>query len=219
MEIKKKAPATAKSRSPGRPRSAALHHAILDVTARILGAGGYAGLTIEKVAEQAGVARQTVYRRWPTKLALVIDLLREVSESAPLPDTGSIQTDLRQLYRRYSKAIITSGGPIIPGLIAESLYNDELAEVVRSYLMTRRQRAITLVKAAVKRGELPASTKPELVIDLLTGFLWYRRLIVPIPLGARDDEAVVEILLHGAGGTTASRPATITRSRRSGLKT
>ena len=191
---------------------------MLDATARLLGEGGYAGLTMEKVAEVAGVARQTVYRRWPSKLALVIDLLREVSESAPLPDTGSLQSDLRQLYRRYSKAIITPGGPIIPGLIAESLYNDELAGIVRSYIMNRRRQAVALIEGAVLRGELPAGVRAELIIDMLSGFLWYRRLIARIPSNAQDEEAVVEMLIRGAAGKVAPDKTKNAPSRRNGAK-
>ncbi len=196
-------------RKPGRPRSEPLHRAILDATALLLGEGGYASLTIEKVAERAGVARQTIYRRWATKLALVIDLLGQVSESAPLPDTGSVRSDLRGLYRRYSKAIMTSGGPIIPGLVAESLYNAELARIVRSYIMTRRVAAIAIIQRGVERGELDPDVKPELIVDLLSGLAWYRRIIAHIPMAAGDGESVVDILLHSAAprtGAGARRP-------------
>ena len=59
-------------------------------------------MTQDQLAKQAGVTRQSIYRRWPSKLALVAELLREVSESAPLPDAGSLRDDLRALYRLYA---------------------------------------------------------------------------------------------------------------------
>jgi len=205
LELKaKNPPLEVRPRKPGRPRSEPLHRAILDATAHLLGEGGYAGLTIEKVAERAGVARQTIYRRWSTKLAVVVDLLGQVSESAPLPDTGSVGSDLRALYRRYSKAIMTSGGPIIPGLVAESLYNEELARIVRSYIMTRRVAAIAIIQRGIERGEVDPGVKPELIVDLVSGFAWYRRIIAHIPMAASDGEAMVEILLHGAAPRTGA---------------
>jgi AcrR family transcriptional regulator len=194
------------SRPRGRPRSEPLHRAILDATAHLIGEGGYSALTIEKVAERAAVARQTVYRRWPTKLALVIDLLGQVSESAPLPDTGSVSSDLHALYRRYSKAIMTSGGPIMPGLVAESLYNEELARIVRAYLMKRRAAAIALIERGVERGEIAPDVKPELLIDLLSGFAWYRRIIAHIPINEKDGGMMVDILLNGAARKSRRSP-------------
>ena len=135
-----------------------------------------------------------------------------MSESAPLPDTGSVRSDLRALYRRYSKAIMTSGGPIIPGLVAESLYNAELARIVRAYIMTRRVAAISLIQRGIDRGEIDPSAKPELIIDLLSGFSWYRRISAHIPISPADGETMVDILLHGvaakAGDGTRRRKTT-----------
>lgn len=200
MYLKSQSPA----RKPGRPRSDRAHAAILAATAELLGQAGYAGLTIEAVAERAGVARQTIYRRWSSKLALVIALLAELSESAPLPDTGSIRTDIAQLYRRYAAYIPSAGGPIIPGLIAESLYNDELAAIVRDYIMTRRRQAIRIFERAIERGEIDPHANAEMLVDLISGFSWYRKLIAGIEIRDQDAEAMAALLLDGI-----ARPATL----------
>ncbi len=166
-------------------------------TAELLGRAGYAALTIEGVAERAGVSRQTIYRRWPAKLQLVIDLLAQVSESAPLPDTGSVRSDLAQLYRRYAAAIPTPGGPIIPALIAESLYNPELATIVRDYIMTRRRTAIAIFERAIERGEIARETNLEMLVDLISGFSWYRKLITGIEIRDDEDATMASMLLDG----------------------
>src|SRR5665213_2446672 len=121
-------------RKAGRPRNPDVHEASLRSTAELLGLSGYANLSIEGVAQRAGVTRQSIYRRWPSKLALVAELLREVSESAPLPDTGSLRDDMRALYRLYARYLRTPGGPIIPALVAEAMHNDELASIVGAYV-------------------------------------------------------------------------------------
>lgn len=200
-------------RGPGRPRNSDAHAAILRATAQLLGEGGYAGLTIEGVAVRAGVGRQTIYRRWASKLALVTELLAEVSESAPLPDTGSIRGDVAQLYRRYATTIPTAGGPIIPALIAESLYNAELAPLVRQYIMTRRQAAIEIFERARKRGEIRADADPAMIVDLMSGFSWYRKLIAGIPMPETDDRAMVALLLDGITARPDAAPGA--RRRRS----
>ncbi len=182
---------------PGRPRSERVHSAILEATAELLGRSGYAALTIDGVAERAGVARQTIYRRWSSKLALVIELLDQLSESAPLPDTGSIHSDIAALYRRYATNIPSAGGPIIPALIAESLYNDELAGIVRTYIMARRRQAMSMFDRAVARGEIEPDTDPELLVDMISGFSWYRKLIAGIPIADDDAERMATLLLDG----------------------
>lgn len=81
-------------RRPGRPRSAQAHEAVLRATLELFAAEGFSGLTIEGVADTAGVARTTVYRWWPSKLALLLEAISMVREQVAAPDTGSIRGDL-----------------------------------------------------------------------------------------------------------------------------
>ena len=134
-------------RRAGRPRDPRVHEAILRATAELLGEGGYAKLTIDGVAQRAMVTRQSIYRRWPSKLELVAELLREVSERAPLPDTGTLRGDLLALYRLYASNLLTPGGPIIPSLVAESMHDSELASILDRYTSERRVRALHIFNA------------------------------------------------------------------------
>jgi AcrR family transcriptional regulator len=185
------------ARRAGRPRDPRVHEAILRATAELLGEGGYAKLAIDGVAQRAMVTRQSIYRRWPTKLELVAELLHEVSDAAPLPDTGSLRGDLLELYRLYARNLRTPGGPIIPGLVAESMHDPELASIIDTYTSERRTRAMKIFERAVARGEMDPSFDPGLLIDMVSGFFWYRKLLRRRPIRADQAALFVDALLAG----------------------
>jgi AcrR family transcriptional regulator len=184
-------------RRAGRPRDPRLHEAILRATAELLGESGYAKLSIDGVAQRAFVTRQSIYRRWPTKLELVAELLRDVSEHAPLPDTGSLRGDLLALYRLYSRNLLTPGGPIIPALVAESLHDAELVAIIDGYTSERRTFAMQTFERAIARGEMSGAFDPQLLIDMVSGFFWYRKLLRQRPIRAAQAEQFVDIILRG----------------------
>jgi AcrR family transcriptional regulator len=188
---------SAAARKSGRPRDPAVHEAILRATAELLGEGGYAKLSIDGVAQRAGVTRQSIYRRWPTKLRLVADLLHDVSEGAPLPDTGTLRDDLFALYRLYARNLLTPGGPIIPALIAESLHDAELATIMNAYTDQRRVQAMQIFTRARGRGEVDETFDPGMLIDLISGYFWYRKLIRRSTIRADQAEAFVALVMRG----------------------
>jgi AcrR family transcriptional regulator len=185
------------ARKAGRPRNPDVHEAILRAAAELLGAAGYVNLSIEGVAQRACISRQSIYRRWPSKLALVAELLSEVSESAPLPDTGTLREDLRALYRLYARNLLTPGGPIIPGLVAEAMHDPELASIVGVYVDTRRTAAMRLFERAGARGEMRADADPGMLVDLFSAYFWYLKLIRRTPIPSSDMDSFVDTLLEG----------------------
>jgi AcrR family transcriptional regulator len=195
------------ARKAGRPRDPLVHDAILRATAHLLGEGGYAKLSIDGVAQRAGVTRQSIYRRWPGKLQLVTDLLHQVSAGAPLPDTGTIRDDLLALYRLYARNLLTPGGPIIPALIAESLLDDELATIMNRYTDERRVLAMAIFERAIARGEIGADTDPGLLIDMISGFFWHRKLIRRATIRYDQAERFVDALLLGIAVRPPARVA------------
>jgi AcrR family transcriptional regulator len=186
-------------RRAGRPRDPRVHEAILKATAELLGEGGYAKLTIDGVAQRAMVTRQSIYRRWPSKLELVAELLREVSEGAPLPDTGTLRGDLIALYRLYARNLLTPGGPIIPALVAESMHDSELASILDRYTSERRVRALHIFERATERGEMAKRFDAELLVDTFSGFFWYRKLLRRRPIRADQATLFVDMFLGGIG--------------------
>ena len=184
-------------RKAGRPRDPDVHDAILRATAELLGESGYAALSIEGVAQRADVGRPSIYRRWPSKLDLVEELMSEVSASAPLPDTGSLRGDLLALYKLYARTLDTPGGPIIPGLVAEAMHNAELATIMERYTDQRRTVAIGVFTRAVDRGEMRPGMDPGMLIDLFSGYFWYLKLIRRKRAKGDVAEAFVDVFLEG----------------------
>lgn len=120
---------SAGERPRGRPRSAEAHRAILEATLDLLAEVGYGRLTIEGVAARAGVGKTTIYRRWPSKPALVVAVAERLAEKVRRPDTGSTRRDLVLLLRDIIDVFTTTmAGRIVPGMIAEMAERPDLAE-------------------------------------------------------------------------------------------
>lgn len=143
-------------------------------------ARGYAALSLERVAKRAGVGKAALYRRWPSKLVMVTECLEELGiELAKIPDTGTLEGDVRKLLgsvRRLLRHPIVSR--ILPDLHAEMPRNPQLAEAIRGRLQTeRRRRAATIVERAIARGELDERVDPDLVNDMLGGVIYWRMIV------------------------------------------
>src|SRR5215510_9682095 len=115
--------------SAGRPRSEEAHRAILEATLALLIEVGYSGLTVEGVAQRAGVGKATIYRRWPSKLPLVIEAFRQLPglEEA---DTGDLASGVEHMLRSYLRTYhATPLGAVVPSLAGELPHNPELMEL------------------------------------------------------------------------------------------
>lgn len=185
-------------RRPGRPLRAATSEAILSATARILAEGGYTRLTIERVAQNARVSRASINRRWASKLELVVDLLRNLSATPEVPDTGRLETDLAAHFENAVAGVPTAGGRIMPALIAESFGNREFATILHDvYLIPRRERATAIFERALERGELRAEIAPAIVADMISGFIWQRRFVSGLDLDAALAGCFIATLIGG----------------------
>jgi AcrR family transcriptional regulator len=179
---------------PPRPRRRAPAGAAVlreDVTEAIraavfeeLAAVGYARMSIEGIARRAGVGKTAVYRRWRSKLHLVLDLVSAVAvQGLPAPDTGSLEGDLRLLYEVTSRALRHPvAGQIIPDLQAEAARNPDIAEAMQKALSEGQQSVATgIVAAAVARGEVREGVDENLALDLISGPLYWRSVVVRAP--------------------------------------
>lgn len=158
-----------------------------------LAAVGYARMSIEGVARRAGVGKTAVYRRWRSKLQLVLDLVSAVAvQGLPAPDTGFLEEDLRLLYEVTSRALRHPvAGQIIPDLQAEAARNPEIAEALQKALREGQHSVASgIVRAASARGELSelTGTDEDLALDLISGPLYWRSVVVrsPLPDGYLD---------------------------------
>jgi AcrR family transcriptional regulator len=159
---------------------------------------GYGRLRVDDVARDAGVAKSTIYRRWPSKAALVAAAVEELYLTrVRVPDTGTLRADLVELLSNSYDLLITGPGRVFAGLIRESGERPELAEVVYSTMHARRRFYTQVLNRAIARGELPPETDGGLAIDLLVGPLWVRQLVTGEPVGRGVVEAIVDMVLCG----------------------
>jgi AcrR family transcriptional regulator len=161
--------------------TAAIRNAVMNELAEV----GYGRLSIEAVARRAGVGKTAIYRRWSNKLEMVLEIVSDVAGRAvPLPDTGSFADDLELLTMIVSRALQHRiASQIIPDLMAEAARNPQIAETLQKALRTHQQAVgEKLVGQAVRRGELPEGTDPEVAVDLMLGPLYWRLAVARTPL-------------------------------------
>jgi len=187
-------------RPPGRPRSAEADRAILRAAVDLLADEGYGGLTMEGVAAKAGVGKATVYRRWPTKSALVVDAVSACRETGWLPpDTGSARDDLLAFVAGFMHHLRTSdAGRVMPALVTELSRSPELAVAFREgFVQPRRARVLEAVRRGVDRGEVRPDVDPELVADAVVALLMHRFLITGMDIDDELPERVLDMLWRG----------------------
>ncbi|MFD6291728.1 TetR/AcrR family transcriptional regulator [Streptomyces sp. NPDC060205] len=149
-----------------------------------LAAVGYARMSIEGIARRAGVGKTAVYRRWRSKLHLVLDLVSAIAvQGLPAPDTGTLEGDLRLLYEVTSRALRHPvASQVIPDLQAEAARNPEIAEALQKALREGQAGVANgIVEAARARGEIRADVDGELALDLMSGPLYWRAVVIRGP--------------------------------------
>jgi AcrR family transcriptional regulator len=190
--------------SAGRPRSEEAHQAILDAALELLSEVGFSALTVEGVASRAGVGKATIYRRWPSKLPLVVEAFGQLPALADV-DTGSLAGDLKAMLRSYLELFNqTALGTILPSLAGERAHNPELSKLFNPVMRGRRQPLRRAFDRALARGEIDPDLDLELAADLVVGpiavCLFFR--------GSRLDpdmvEPVVDLALRGLRRTSKS---------------
>jgi len=195
------------SRGPGRPRDARHDQAILDATLGILLEQGYRGVTIEGVAARAGVGRPTIYRRWPSKPAVVVAALVQSDRLAlPAPDTGSLRNDLIAVQRHQVERMNSPDARrVTAGLIADLADDPELADTyVSQFLAQRRATVWEVLLRAVDRGELDADVDFAFIYDLLVGPLFMRAVVWGQPLAPDAAEKTADVVLAAFGANPKS---------------
>jgi AcrR family transcriptional regulator len=179
-------------RRPG-GRSARVRSAALEATMAELAESGYAELTLANVASRAGVNKTTLYRRWGTREALVLDAMLELAgEGVRIPETGSLHGDLLAIARGSAATAATpQGQAVIRAVVAAGAHDAVLAAASHRFWTERLALDGTVVERAVARGELPPDTDPRTVIEAVLGPIYFRLLVI----GEKPDPAFVERLV------------------------
>jgi AcrR family transcriptional regulator len=195
-------------RRPG-GRSARVRADVLRAALEELAAVGYAQLTIEGIAQRAGVNKTTLYRRWGSRENLVLEaMLERGAEHVPIPDTGSLREDLLQYGREIATAL--AGAPEIRATVRATAGSDpdsQLAEASRRFWKTRLGLASEIVERAIERGEARPGVDRELVAELVVAPIYFRLLLSGEPLDDDFLERLGELVAGGAAQRKRSASA------------
>jgi AcrR family transcriptional regulator len=184
----------------GRRRSERSHAAIIAATQELLVERSYPELTIEAIAARAGVGKQTIYRWWPSKAALVLEAYLAGSDAVALPaEAKSGREDIRALLG-WLMAVLAQpiGGHVVAGLLADLQHDADLAEGFhRDVVPARRAAMLAALERARARGEIRAGADLELAVDTLHGAVFYRLLLSGEPLDPDFADRLAEQTFAG----------------------
>ncbi|SMC16821.1 transcriptional regulator, TetR family [Clostridium acidisoli DSM 12555] len=188
----------------GRPRSEKTKTDILTASYDLLIENGFDSVTVEKIAERAGVSKATIYKWWPNKASVVMDgFLNATSVTLPIPDTGSTIDDMFIQVNNFVEFIMSRKGNVITEIIAQGQLDSKLADIYRNaYFKPRRNISKQILERGILRGELRKDLNMELSIDLIWGPVFYRLLITGEVL---DDIFVRNLINYAFEGIKLNR--------------
>jgi AcrR family transcriptional regulator len=206
----------------GRPRSERARAAILAAASAILAEQGLREMTVDDVAERAGVSKATIYRWWKSKAELALDaFVGDVRARVPVPDTGSLAGDLRArlraTVRTYARPPLR---PVLTALVGEAQFDPAFAEMLRQHVVRPlREGSRDVFRRAIERGEIPVGAPFDLALDMAVGAIYYRLLLGTGPIDVRLADQAVDLVLAalrtpGPSSGTPESPGSRERSNR-----
>ncbi|MCX4822687.1 TetR/AcrR family transcriptional regulator [Streptomyces sp. NBC_01142] len=185
-------------------RSERSRRAIYDAALALVGEVGYSRTTIEGIAARAGVGKQTIYRWWPSKAAVLLEAFLDLAEQAAegeteIPDTGDLEADLKFVLRA---TVDEMNSPVYDGparaLTAEGVVNAELgAQFVEKLLEPQLQLYVKRLRSAQDTGDVRKDIDLRIALELFTGPLAHRWLLRTLPLTHDYAEAIADYALNG----------------------
>jgi TetR/AcrR family transcriptional regulator, regulator of autoinduction and epiphytic fitness len=165
-----------------------------------LGQAGYGAFAIESVAARAGVAKSTIYRHWPDKLALIADALETFHEQAvPAVEGVPPRERVHLLVRHVAEVLVDSTfSACIPALIEGAERDERLRAFHHRYSAARRQELTDVVAGGVAAGDFPGRLDPGLAAAALLGPLFYARLMSERPFDPERSRELVDLVLGSA---------------------
>jgi AcrR family transcriptional regulator len=164
---------------------------------------GFDNVTMHMISDAAGVGRQTVYRRWPTKADLIMDALLSHAERIAIPIKGHVTDVLSQFLIELFHGL-QHDGPAIRSLIAAAQKDPVFLDHFNQKFVQPRDRALaTILEHGVANGELPEDADIAMAVELIHGSFWYRLL-----LGRTLDERYARTLSRHAVASIDGLPRT-----------
>lgn len=190
----------------GRPRDPLLDERVYVAASRLYAQVGWAGFSIEAVAREARVGKSSIYLRWPDTTALLLDTLKTRVDMPYDTDTGTVRGDLVLLISRVFRLLGGDSGEAMLRLSMEGRFVPELADRWQEFLDANVTAMRRIVRRGIARGDLPESTKVNLVLDALFGAVLMHCLTIP-PAGTaalarqadKYSQSLVDLVLAGTG--------------------
>jgi AcrR family transcriptional regulator len=198
---------SAKPEHPGRPREARIDDAILHSAFEVFLERGYLATSLSEIARRAGVGTPAIYRRWPTKADLAAEVVVQHAEPDPIPDSGSIRSDLIEFLRQRIRVF---DSPMFQQLLLPALMEGRRNEAVKRMIKLRfvdyRKPLTTRLRRSIDAGSLRTDTDPDRLIDLLMG-----TVLMPLLFGTElpeeaDSDSIVDQVLSGFASTPQTDP-------------
>jgi AcrR family transcriptional regulator len=188
----------ARKKSPGRPRSAASHQAMLKAALELLSEVGFEAMSIEAIASRAGVGKTTIYRRYSSKEELVADAIESIREEMLIPDTGNLWSDIDALIENAAQITLTPlGRQTVAMIIGSASSNPGFAQIYwEKYLQPRRQSFAVIIKRAKVRNEISTDLDSGLVFDTMSGIMLYALIFPPIESWTTYVRRALSLLLR-----------------------
>ena len=185
----------------GRRRNEAAREAILDAAFRLIGGPETEALTIDAIAAEAGVGRQTIYRWWPSKGAVIADALaRHARVVVPERHTGSFAGDLTAFLTDSFAGLENRGlANRLRQIVAQAQHDEHVARVLSDFTAARRAALRALLERGLEAGELAADTDLDMLVDMTYGVLYYRLLVGHAPLNEKAARSLAAELSRSAG--------------------
>ncbi|USX48072.1 TetR/AcrR family transcriptional regulator [Lentzea sp. HUAS12] len=185
-------------------RSEEARQAVLEAADDLLAERGFAGVTMEGIAARAGVAKQTIYRWWPSKVDVLLEAFTEdMAEHLTPEDLGDLGADLRVHLARLADFLTESDpGAVFRALTGQAQHDPQLAARLRDdHLSHQRTRDALPLRRAIARGDLPADLDVDTALDHLVGPIHYRVLVTGAPVTREFTDDLVAAFLdrHRAG--------------------
>jgi AcrR family transcriptional regulator len=169
---------------------------ILRAALEVLAEAGLLGFNMEAIASKAGASKATLYRRWASPSALLIDAMDAQFQPLPHVSTGNLRNDLVTLAEQFTAVLNDSPFPKLMAAFIDAAERDpELAGMHEEITRRRRQPVLDLLADARRRQEIDPELDLELVVDLLAGPFFYRRFVAHHPIPANMAAAVVDQVL------------------------
>jgi AcrR family transcriptional regulator len=175
---------------------------VLTTAFELLSESGVGGFTVDEVSRRSGVAKTTIYRHWPSREALVIDAASRISAEQEVPDTGSLEDDVRAILANLGHLLTTARwSSVVPSIVDVAERDPEFAvlhgKIQRGHAAPLRE----VIERAAGRGLISAAADPASMVSALIGPLYYRRWFSREPI---DDQFVTTIVRNVIGRQQAT---------------